>query len=105
MKIITVEYKNSKGEWTNYFIDSVSSKKIMAGTISDVSEERAEILFGNNKWKIKFAKPYIEQSNNLALEEMTRDELFDIASELGLKVPKNTKTINLINKIIEKQNS
>lgn len=105
MKIITVEYRNSKGNWTNYFIDSVSGKKIMAGTIEDVSEERAKVLFGNNKWKIKFAEPYIEQSNNLALEEMTRDELFDIASELGLKVPKNTKTINLINKIKEKQNS
>lgn len=105
MKIITLKYKNSKGKIVNYFIDATSNKKIEAGTILEVSEERANVLLGNNKWKIKFAKPFIEQSNNLSLEEMTRDELFDIASELGLKVPKNTKTINLINKIIEKQNS
>lgn len=105
MKIITVEYKNSRGKWTNYFIDSVSGKTIMAGTVADVSEERAKVLFGNNKWKIKFAEPYVEPSKNLALEEMTRDELFAYASTLGLKLPKNTKTINIINKISEKQNS
>ena len=41
----------------------------------------------------------------LPLEEMTRDELFELANELGLKVPKNTKIETLIKKINEKQNS
>ena len=115
MKIITVEYKNSRGKWTNYFIDSVSGKTIMAGTVADVSEERAKVLCGDNKYNIQFAKPYKELeplieviSPDLLLAEMTREELIEYATGLGIKFPKNIKTENLINKLLnyeEKQNS
>lgn len=106
MKVITIPYINSKGEPTDYFYDLTNgSKVIKAGTVLDVSEKRAKELMGDNIFKIKFAKPFEEVKSNNSLEEMTRDELFDLANKLGLKVPKNTKTINLINKIIEKQNS
>ncbi len=109
MKVITIPYINSEGKPADYFYDLTNGAKVIkVGTILDVSEKRAKELMGDNKFNIKFAKPYEEakevKSNN-SLEEMTREELFELANILGLKVPKNTKTINLINKIIEKQNS
>jgi Asp-tRNA(Asn)/Glu-tRNA(Gln) amidotransferase B subunit len=106
MKVITIPYINSEGKLTDYFYDLTNgAKKIVAGTILDVSETRAKQLLGDNKFNIMFAKPFEEVKSNNSLEEMTRDELFELANKLGLKLPKNTKTINLINKIIEKQNS
>ena len=106
MKVITIPYINSEGKPADYFYDLTNGAKVIkAGTVLDVSEERAKQLLGDNKFNIKFAKPFEEVKSNNSLEEMTRDELFELANSLGLKLPKNTKTINLINKIIEKQNS
>jgi len=123
MKVITIPYINSKGQPADYFYDLTNGGKVIkAGTVLDVSEKRAKELMGDNKLGIVFAELYdeereiieamgedgifIEQSEDIiSLEEMTRDELFELADKLGLKVPRNTKTINLINKIIEKQNS
>lgn len=106
MKVIAIPYINSKGQPADYFYDLTNGAKVIkAGTVLDVSEKRAKELMGDNALKIKFAKEFKEVKSSNALEEMTRDELFELADRLGLKVPKNTKTINLINKIIEKQNS
>jgi hypothetical protein len=106
MKVITIPYINTEGKPADYFYDLTNGAKVIkAGTVLDVSEKRAKELMGDNKFKIKFAKPFEEVKSNNSLEEMTRDELFQLANKLGLKVPKNTKTINIINKIIEKQNS
>jgi hypothetical protein len=106
MKVITIPYINSKGQPADYFYDLTNgSKVIKAGTVLEVSEKRAKELMGDNVFKIKFAKEFKEVKSSNSLEEMTRDELFELADKLGLKVPRNTKTINLINKINEKQNS
>ena len=106
MKIITIPYINSKGEFTDYFYDFANDNKIVkAGTILDVPEERAKQLMGDNELNIVFAKEYISNEIELpkCLEDMTRDELFDLANELGLKVPKNTKNETLIKKIADKK--
>ena len=109
MKVIAIPYINTRGEKTDYFFDLTGNepKKITAGTILDVSEARAKELLGANSLRIQFVKEYVEKVIELpkCLEEMSREELFEKAKKLGLKLPKNTKTINIINKIIEKQNS
>ena len=79
-----------------------------------VDSDRMEVLTGAGYVTVVQKVPEIEDTqlvgqvpkeNETALEEKSRDELFELAKSLGLKLPKNTKTINLINKIIEKQNS
>lgn len=68
----------------------------------EVDEQRKDLLVSNG-----FAILAVETvtPEDKYLEDMTRDELFELASNLGIKSPKNTKTETLINKIKEKQNS
>lgn len=99
MKLITIPYTYQNVSY-DYFTDK-DGARIEAGTTIDVDEKRADRLLGNNPFNIAYARKLHEP----ALEELSREELIEKAKSLGVKFPANIKTINLINKIIEKQNS
>ena len=88
-----------------------------AGQVWQTDIDRANMLADNGMvtiiGNVQEPEPAIEEYNDIEvieekltpLEDLTKEQLFDIAKRLGLELPKKSTKVTLIEKITEKQNS